>query len=415
MIKRQAYQTVRSSPTVVACRRYMKTTADAGRAPPVPPFHTRKELPSPSPLPQPAPSTSPNRHDLPTWGPGYVTQMKSQKLTYGSPTLAAPKVPTGVDPGSPFALLPDDVMSAFHTHLPKPLAHHFFLVRQPALLVREPVLRLLTQLRKQTPVLLDGAARVGKSSTLLQAVSHHYSLGALVVYIPHASSWIAGTAPFIHNPTTGLYDQPRLAADIIRQILHVNHKRLENYIRRLSTVHVYFPEIIVEKKTEDYSAHTLIDVSDLCRNKAVLPSPSLGIADVDIRLQPLDGKNPAPLQLVLSFRTTMFKPALLAWTLAILARGYASPGGSPVCTLPQPGNHQEEYSDALTHSQEMNTKSLGLKAWVPIGTMDRTLSVTVIVMRAGYDGGAGPQGRQTSIPKCWSKLEVELTNVEHIK
>ncbi|TPX33937.1 hypothetical protein SeLEV6574_g08331 [Synchytrium endobioticum] len=229
MIKRQAYQTVRSSPTVVACRRYMKTTADAGRAPPVPPFHTRKELPSPSPLPQPAPSTSPNRHDLPTWGPGYVTQMKSQKLTYGSPTLAAPKVPTGVDPGSPFALLPDDVMSAFHTHLPKPLAHHFFLVRQPALLVREPVLRLLTQLRKQTPVLLDGAARVGKSSTLLQAVSHHYSLGALVVYIPHASSWIAGTAPFIHNPTTGLYDQPRLAADIIRQILHVNHKRLENH------------------------------------------------------------------------------------------------------------------------------------------------------------------------------------------
>ncbi|TPX38156.1 hypothetical protein SmJEL517_g00265 [Synchytrium microbalum] len=206
---------------------------------------------SQSRLKEPPPVEEPSKIQLmlPIWNPQYVNEGREH---------------------SEVAQIPPEQLRAFPINtLPKPLQTQMNLVSQPALLARNFMIEMLQSMAVDTdPIILDGPARVGKSATLFQLLSHQYSLGWMVVYLPNPSSWINGTAPYVRQQDAK-YQQPDLAVGIIRGILRVNAKTLEEYpdiessLKQASTQPESAHEALEAFLADDSKPETLIAIDQV--------------------------------------------------------------------------------------------------------------------------------------------------------
>ncbi|KAG9327104.1 hypothetical protein KVV02_008734 [Mortierella alpina] len=134
--------------------------------------------------------------------------------------------------------LPTNVLPALsQTSYPTLVSEQFDLIKPAALVVRDATVSFLNTIDKamqtssaDTRIVLTGDSGAGKSTMLLQTVSHCLSSGWVVIYIPKASTWMNSSYAYNKVPNTTTFVQPSLASALASQINSVNKDALSKIV-----------------------------------------------------------------------------------------------------------------------------------------------------------------------------------------
>ncbi|KAG8956068.1 37S ribosomal protein S23 mitochondrial [Tulasnella sp. 419] len=118
--------------------------------------------------------------------------------------------------------------------MPQKVKEEFKHAEEPFSVIRQPTVSLLDALDKAaqpphgqgTRLVLAGEAGSGKSILMMQAVDYCSKDGWIVLYVPHASSWVNSTTPYKYDYRSQTFHQPALAADILTNMLKFNKDKI---------------------------------------------------------------------------------------------------------------------------------------------------------------------------------------------
>ncbi|KAI8901647.1 mitochondrial ribosomal death-associated protein 3-domain-containing protein [Globomyces pollinis-pini] len=109
----------------------------------------------------------------------------------------------------------------------------FKLSKSPSVLYRKSTHELFTEIEKDgkkqmvdRTIVLGGKRGVGKSTLLYTAVNHFLQNDWIVFYEPQLSQWTSGIYPYASVKDSTLYDQPNLAASILKSFSELNKTQL---------------------------------------------------------------------------------------------------------------------------------------------------------------------------------------------